>query len=125
MNHEKDNPERIDPMRNSLRKAKIEISLRSLLQILEKLYKEGYVAYRTDMVRSPTGAKEAKFYYITYDGIQLLGKHRNYSGYLEWQTEKESKKELKEIAINIGLVLFGVMLASFNDIISWIAELCK
>ena len=112
LNHDKEGPERISFLQLDLEEAGIEVSVRMLLQILEKLCKEGYVSFRaTTREDKKLGFHEVKHYYITYDGIQLLNKHKTYSRYLKHERNRNRLKMVSGFMRNVGMAMVGAGLA--------------
>jgi len=102
-------PEKIESIKERLEAVNVEISLRDLAQIIDKLRKEGFISMR--ILKLPGNPQEIKAYFITYDGIEILKKHKTYSGFLKHERKRKILKRIAGYFKGIGMAIVGAGLA--------------
>jgi len=111
LNNDRPHPENIEFISKELKTLEIEISLRDLLQVLEKLCIEGLIAYRSIAKSSEHGTVDVRRYYITYEGIELLDEYKSYSRYLLFKRWGKRLGYVMAFIKSVGMLIVGAGLA--------------
>lgn len=111
LDNDRPKPERIKAIQARLAESGIEISTRNLLQVLNKLLKEELISCKSHIKETDNIEYEIKSYFISFEGIELLDKHKSYSGYLTHLWWKRMLEVLGEFVRGVGMLIVGAGLA--------------